>query len=328
MTVPTIRLTRRKTAAAACAVVAVVALLASGVAPAFGGSTRAKAPQQSVAHKSVAAVAKDRTVKAGSRYLALGDAIAFGYREPGSIRYPNFAKAKNFVGFPEDVAANLGLKLTNASCPGETTASFMNVKAQSNGCENSFASGGPPTLVGYRLSHPLHTTYKNKSQSQLAFAKQFLKAHPSTRLVTLMIGRDDGSVCQQRYSDDCASEAAAVTKRMTTHIRTIFRALRESAHYQGQIVLVSYYTPIYGDGIDNDMAVALNRGLVKAAKGFHVQIADGYGQFRRASVQGDGNACAAQLLTQLKPRSQGCGSHPSFAGQALLAQAVERAIKK
>lgn len=323
MTVLTARLTRGKAAAAACAVVTVVALVASGAAPAFGGSTRPKA-----AHHTVAHVAKDRPVTAGSRYLALGDAIAFGYREPGSIRYPNFAKAKNFVGFPEDVAANLGLKLTNASCPGETTASFMNVKSQSNGCENSFASGGPPTLVGYRLSHPLHTKYKNAGQSQLAFAKHYLKVHPGTRLVTLMIGRDDGSVCQQRYSDDCASEAPAVTKKITKHLRHIFRELRGSAHYQGQIVLVSYYTPIYGDGIDNDMAVALNDALAKAAKGFRVRIANGYGQFRKASVQGDGNACTAQLLTQLKPRSQGCGSYPSAAGQALLAQAVERAIKK
>jgi hypothetical protein len=39
-----------------------------------------------------------------------------------------------------------------------------------------------------------------------------------------------------------------------------------------------------------------------------------------------GNTCGAGLLTQLgKPGD--CGIHPSYAGQALLAQALEKAIR-
>ena len=54
--------------------------------------------------------------------------------------------------------------------------------------------------------------------------------------------------------------------------------------------------------------------------------ADGYGELRTASLHSGGNTCQAGLLTQLgKPGS--CGIHPSYAGQALLAQALEKAIR-
>jgi lysophospholipase L1-like esterase len=73
----------------------------------------------------------------------------------------------------------------------------------------------------------------------------------------------------------------------------------------------------------------LNQALTNATKGFHVEIADGYGQFQLAAEQGGGNLCTASLLTALSGDDAGtCGVHPSIAGQALLAQAVEQAIKQ
>jgi hypothetical protein len=56
-----------------------------------------------------------------------------------------------------------------------------------------------------------------------------------------------------------------------------------------------------------------------------VKIADGYGLFGQASVRSGGSPCAAGLLTQIGGGK--CGIHPSYAGQALLAQAVAKAIK-
>ena len=53
-------------------------------------------------------------------------------------------------------------------------------------------------------------------------------------------------------------------------------------------------------------------------------IADGYGEFQAGSVHSGGNTCTAGLLTQLS--TGGCGIHPSYAGQSLLAQALEKAI--
>ena len=53
-------------------------------------------------------------------------------------------------------------------------------------------------------------------------------------------------------------------------------------------------------------------------------IADGFGEFEAAAAHSGGNTCTAGLLTQLS--TGGCGIHPSYAGQSLLAQALEKAI--
>lgn len=54
-------------------------------------------------------------------------------------------------------------------------------------------------------------------------------------------------------------------------------------------------------------------------------IADGFGEFQAGTSHAGGNTCTAGLLTQLS--TGGCGIHPSYAGQSLLAQALEKAIK-
>jgi hypothetical protein len=55
-------------------------------------------------------------------------------------------------------------------------------------------------------------------------------------------------------------------------------------------------------------------------------VADGFGEFRRASAHSGRKPCTAGLLTQLS--TGGCGVHPSYAGQGLLALAVERVIRR
>ena len=63
-----------------------------------------------------------------------------------------------------------------------------------------------------------------------------------------------------------------------------------------------------------------------AAKPYHVVIADGYGELATATARFGGNSCTAGLLTQLGTVGK-CGIHPSYAGQTLLAAAVEKAIR-
>jgi lysophospholipase L1-like esterase len=310
--------TRHRTAIAA--VGAGIALIATSVAPAL--ATAAKHP------KPAKPVRKDQPVVAGARYLALGDSVSFGYRESNAIPKPNDQKPKSIVGYPEDVAANLGLKLTNAACPGETSASFINTSAQSNGCENIYSASGP-IKGGYRTTYPLHTKYKNAKQSQLAFAEAYLKKHPDTRLVTFMIGANDGFLCVQQTTDGCRSEFADLQAKITKNVHKILKGLRKTAHYRGQIALLTYYSTNYSDFLSTYESTGLNNALEKAAKPFDVRVADGFGQFKKDARQTHGDTCAAQLLTQLSAPDQGtCGVHPSLAGQALLAQAVEQAIKK
>lgn len=296
-----------------------IAVAATMVAPAFG-SSHAVAAQH-------AKPAAHLPVVPGSRYLALGDSVPFGYRESNSIPAPNDSKPREMNGYPEDVAANLGLKLANAACPGETTVSFLNAKGQSNGCENSYPPG--PMAIGYRTLFPLHVKYASSTESQMTFAENYLKKFPNTRLVTLMLGANDAFICQRKFSDGCVGEFGTLLKNLTKHTTKIFKGLRNKAHYAGQIALVTYYSMDYRSAILTGEVKAINGALEAAAKPFHVEIANGFNQFRIAARQGHGNACTAQLLTALSGVDKGtCGVHPSQSGAALLAQAVERAIKK
>ena len=255
---------------------------------------------------------------AGSSYLAIGDSVAFGYREATTSPPPNYARAASFVGYPEDVGAALGLKVANAACPGETSASLINAKAPSNGCESS-PGGGP----GYRSAYPLHVSYTG---SQLKYAVGYLEAHPQTRLVSLMIGANDAFLCEATTKDHCASELPGVLKKISANVAHILKAVRTVAGYRGQIVIVNYYSLDYAVAADNVSSRLLNQAMDGAAKPFDVRTANGYQAFRVASLHSKRDTCTAGLLTQLT--TGGCGVHPSVAGQALLAQAIERVVRK
>lgn len=264
-------------------------------------------------------------MRPGSRYLALGDSVPFGYIEPNATTKSHYKKPTKITGYPEDVAANLGLKLTNAACPGETTSSFIDTTAQSNGCENTYPTGG----VGYRQAHPLHATYKNKKQSQLAFATAYLKKHAKTSLITVMLGANDGFICQESTSDGCLSEFSTLLDGISKNVTKIFKTIRKKDGYTGQLILVNYYSTDYNDPEANIESQQLDMTLANAGKPYDVRVADSYSQFEKAAEQAGGDTCAAQLLTMLTGDEAGtCGVHPSLAGHALLAQAVEQAIKK
>jgi lysophospholipase L1-like esterase len=253
--------------------------------------------------------------------LALGDSVTFGYQESTVVPAPNYGSASSFPGYPEQLGAALRLRTANAACPGETAASMVNAGAQSNGCENPAPGSKKP---GYREQHPLHVSYKG---SQLTYAVSYLRTHHNVRLVSLMIGANDFFVCQETTKDHCSSaaEQTATAASVTKNIRTLLKAIRNRAHYQGQLVIVNYYSLNYSSSALNGTSLLLNRVQDNAARPFRVKIADGFGQLEAASIHSGGNTCKAGLLTQLS--TGGCGIHPSYAGQALLAQAVEKAIK-
>jgi lysophospholipase L1-like esterase len=209
------------------------------------------------------------------------------------------------------------LNVANAACPGETSTSFIEAGAQSNGCENS-PGGGP----GYRTVYPLHVSY---SGTQLQYAVQYLRSDPRTRLVTLMIGANDGFLCQETTTDDCASELPGVLKQLGENVTVILSAIRQRAGYFGQVIIVNYYSLNYANASDNEQSQLINEAVDAAAAPFKVQIADGYAAFQAAALQSGGNTCTAGLLTQLS--GGGCGVHPSVAGQAVLALAVEEAMR-
>lgn len=291
---------------------------ASALAAGFTAGAQARTvPTHHKKKTTMARVTPSTPVARGAGYLALGDSVSFGYMEPTVVPAPDYPNASTFYGFPEVVASDLHLKLTNAACPGETSASFVNAKAQSNGCETSVVPGEP----AYRATFPLHVKY---SGSQLAYAVRFLKRNKHVRLVTLMIGANDYFLCEETTADHCTSpqEQIGVVAKVARNVRTIVTALRERAHYHGQLVLVDYYS------ISPTLATAtqgLDSQINQAGHGFHVRIANGFTAFADAEVHSGGNPCTAGLLTQLS--TGGCGVHPSSAGQTLLASTVIRAIR-
>lgn len=308
----------RRPARALSATALLAAVLAAAVG--CGGSAKSAGPSSSSAPSAVTTSAPSApgAVAAGSGYLALGDSVPFGFREQDTTPKPDYGDQASFVGYPEDVAAGLGLQVSSAACPGETTASFVTAGAVSNGCENSPGNG-----PAYRTSSPLHASYTG---TQLAYAESYLKAHPDTRLVTLMIGANDGFICQETTKDKCASEVGTVFSTVQRNVGTILGGLRQQAGYQDQIVVVSYYSTDYSSALSNGVSKGLNSAVAAGAKPFDVAIADGYGTFQQAALQAGGDTCKAGLLTFLSTGK--CGVHPSAAGQALLALAVEKAITR
>jgi len=274
---------------------------------------------------TLAASSAVKPVVAGTPYLALGDSIVFGYRESSNTPTPDYSNAANFRGYPEDIAAAMGLELTNAGCPGETTASLINKNAASNGCENHYDPTSQQQVDGgYRTLYPLHASYK---RSQLYFAERFLNHHPNTRLVTLTVGANDAFLCQAQTSDGCIGEIGDLTTKIKKNVATILKRVRATG-YANQIVLLNYYSLDYSDAFLTAEVQIINQALADAAKPYHVRIASAFDSFKAATEQNGGDACDAQLITVLTNGPSPCGVHPSIQGAAFLAQTVMARIKK
>jgi len=294
-------LIRRSAAGAAVAVLGLVASLMSAL-PASAAST---------------APAHHRPAARGA-YLALGDSVAFGYVPPEAVPPPNYHDASSFVGYPEDVARALRLRVANASCPGETTASMFMPRVVSNGCENS-----PGSSTGYRTQYPLHVFYKG---TQLRFALKYLARHRHTRLVTINIGANDVFLCQETTKDHCTSQAelTAVLKEITANLTTIYTKIRHVAHYRGLLVALTYYSLSYSDPTQVAGTELLNSAIASVTKAFGGKVADGIAAFEGPSQAAGGSPCKAGLLIKLPDGT--CNIHPSAAGHLLLAQAIEKVV--
>jgi lysophospholipase L1-like esterase len=255
---------------------------------------------------------------ANGTYLALGDSVAFGYVPPQAVPAPNYLVAHSFVGYPEYLAQQLDERVSNASCPGETTASLIVAGAQSNGCENS-----PGSPTGYSTLYPLHAQYQG---TQIDYALHYLAAHKHTRLITIDIGANDVFLCQETTADHCTSpaELGGVLNEIAGNLGTIFHDLRDVAGYQGTIVALTYYSLSYSDPTQVAGAQLLNSFIAGVAAQYGVTVADGFAAFEGPSLAFGGDPCAAGLLIKLPDGT--CNIHPSPLGHQLLAQAIAQAI--
>jgi lysophospholipase L1-like esterase len=301
---------------------ALAALASSVTACAAGGSagpavpthrthlsppTRSPGPSPA-AHPATGAASPD--------YLALGDSIAFGYRPAAVTSLTSYLNPANFTGYPEDVAKALHLRLVNAACPGETTASMISKSAPNVGCESS-PNGGP----GYRSFAPLHVAYRG---SQLAFAVRYLRQHPQTKLVTIDIGANDLFLCQDQNADHCAgSDFRTTLASVAANLDKILGSVRGQGGYRGTLVVMNYYALAYGPSLASVGIQSLNTTLARSAAKYGGRVANAYAAFKSASASAGGDTCKAGL--RIKLPSGGCDLHPTAHGHEVLATAVERA---
>jgi len=243
---------------------------------------------------------------ANAKYLALGDSIAFGFN-PNLTYAPPFA---GFVGYPEEVAAATGLVLANASCPGETSASFLDATQPDNGChfkDDFFAQGLKITWGGI--------------PDQMDYALSFLAAHPKTELITLDIGGNDLLLVQAQCGASllCIGTQLPVTlAKISANITEILFRLRTA--YWGPIVVLTQYATNYQDVKQIAALTSMSKATSTVAAPFFAPIADGYGAFASASLLNFGDTCAAGLL--IRNPDGTCDKHPSAKGRSILADAV------
>jgi lysophospholipase L1-like esterase len=261
--------------------------------------------------------AQDRDDHGEGRYLALGDSLAFGYIIEAGYQYVN---PDNFVSYADYTARMLRFNLVNASCPGETTSSFLSSSAPDLGCRV------------IRSMFPLHVAY---SSTQLDFATAYLKAHPHTRLVTIDLGANDffalQSACGQA-ADCIQSGLPVVLGTIQQNMETILGELRATG-YKGVIIVANYYSLDFSDPQQNTLSTLVNGILAKAAADHGAVIADVFTAFEKAlptTLTGNNWTCKAGLLNanpvHINLQDQfTCDIHASQSGHRLMAKAIAAA---
>src|SRR5437879_4300756 len=137
-------------------------------------------------------------------YLALGDSIPFGMNilllPPYATQLPT---PSQFVGYPETIASVgqlLNSKgLLNASCPGESSGSFLNVTVLDDGCNSPHLLPGGGSLPAFKPTIGLKANYTG---AQMDFAETQLASNKRIDMVTLSIGANDVLLLLQQCGND------------------------------------------------------------------------------------------------------------------------------
>jgi len=232
-------------------------------------------------------------------YLALGDSVAFGYS-------PLVNGEVGVQGYPELLATELGLPVTNASCPGEASGGFMASDGADNGCRDN------------RKQYALHAKYDG---TQLQFAIEFLKAHPETSLVTIDLGANDAMILKHGCDDSTPCVLGGFLGMLGSYEHNmdfIFGELRKV--YAGDLIALQIYDPTPTDSLSEYGVERIDTVLGDVAARHGAVVVDG----RAAFAPAGNDPCAAGLLIALP--SGGCDIHPTHDGHAKLADAIHAAL--
>jgi len=253
--------------------------------------------------------------------LILGDSVSYSYI--ASVGYEYFyTNPDNFIGFADELGYRLHLDVVNSACPGETTGSFLSSTAPDNGCR------------AFRGLFPLHVNY---TSTQLAFATSYLKSHHHVRLVTVLLGANDGLLLEE----SCASSptpaaveacieagASAVFTAVATNMEKILAALRATG-YMGPIVVANYYSLDYANGPSTALSADLNAAITAPATAYGAAIADVFTAFGKVAANPAFavNTCNTGLLNPDVYNQYVCNIHPAQTGHRLIAKTILEALR-
>jgi lysophospholipase L1-like esterase len=253
--------------------------------------------------------------------LVLGDSVPFGYI--ASVGYDYFyRRPENFVGFANDLGDWFHLETVNASCPGETTGSFLSSTAPDNGCR------------AYRELYPLHVHYHS---TQLEFATDYLKQHHEVRLVAIMLGANDGLLLEASCAsqptpvlvEECIEAGApALLATVETNMQKILTDLQATG-YSGAIVINNYYSLDYSNAPATALTSDLNAAIAAPAQAFGAVVADNFSAFEAVASNPSfgGQTCKTGLLNPDVITPYACNIHPARTGHRVIAQSVAHALR-
>ncbi len=238
-----------------------------------------------------------------ARYLALGDSVAFGFSPLVDL------KTHQVSGYPELLATQRGLEVTNLSCPGEATGGFVSPTGADNHCREN------------RQAYPLHAAYDG---TQLQAAVEYLAANPATELVTIDIGANDVFLLDHLCGRDLPCILANFVTTMGDYERNvdfIFRQVRKV--YAGPLVALSIYNPYPADATAQYALEKIDAALAEMIAAHGGVLANGMAAFDAAS---SGDPCKAGLLIAMPDGT--CDVHPTAQGAKILADVVDAALAR
>ena len=237
-----------------------------------------------------------------TKYLALGDSIAFGFNPLVSTQTPN-----SYRGYPEVIGTIFHNSVTNASCPGETSGSLLSTAAPDNGCRN------------WKAAFSLHADYET---TQIEFAQVYIAKNPDTKFVSINVGANDLLLLQKK----CAGNPVCIQTNLPAalgaygqNLGATYGTLR-AAGFTGKFVALTTYATNYNDPLMVAALTALNGVTAQVTSAFGGVVADGFGTFKFFADKAGGDSCAAGLLIKLPDGT--CDIHPSQKGRDILAVSV------